>query len=172
MIFFKNQTNFFFFFFSLRLNEYVREWAGNALQVQSAEEKPTGGQGSQEEGSSNISIFISFSGTFTDLLLVSLLYRVCYGSLVLASCLLTTLAALMVVCGKLSPVSSFLVCASYPSGSDADRWYGPERSQCKRKRGLMPNLVFFDIHIISSWLDWSELSPITLVKITLCAVIK
>lgn len=34
-------------------------------------------------------------------MLVSLLYRACYGSLVLASCLLTTLAALMVVCGKL-----------------------------------------------------------------------
>lgn len=68
----------------------------------------------QEEGSRHISIFISFSGTFPDLLLVSLLYRVCSGSLVLASCLLTTLAILMVVCGKLSAVSSLLVC-SYAS---------------------------------------------------------
>lgn len=77
-------------------------------------EKPVWGQGLQEEGSRHISIFISFSGTFPDLLLVSLLYRVCSGSLVLASCLLTTLAILMVVCGKLSAVSSLLVC-SYAS---------------------------------------------------------
>ena len=109
-VFFTKPT-FFLALRSLRLGEYVRERAGNALQLPSAEEKPVRGQGLQEEGSRHISIFISVSGTFTDLLLVSLLYRLCYGSLVLASCLLTTLAALMVVCGKLSAVSSLLVCA-------------------------------------------------------------
>lgn len=112
---------------------YVRERAGNALQFPSVEEKPVRGQGSQVEGSRHISIFISFSGTVADLLLVSLLYRVCYGSLVLASCLLTTLAALMVVCGKLSAVASLLVCAcaSHSSGSGADRWCRPERGRAR-----------------------------------------
>lgn len=147
------EVMFFFALFSLRL--YVRERAGNALQLPSAEEKPVRGQGLQEEGSRHISIFISFSGTFADLLLVSLLYRARYGPLVLASCLLTTLAALMVVCGKLSAVFFLLVCAcvSRSSGSGAERWYRPERGQSERKGRLRPTLVFFDIHIISSWLD-------------------
>lgn len=133
---------------------YVRERAGNALQLLSAEEKPVRCQGSQEEGSRHISIFISFSGTFTDLLLVSLLYRVCYGSLVFASCLLTTLAALMVVCGKISAVSSLsCACVSHSSGSGADSWCRPGIVQCKRKGRLRPTLVFVAIHIIPSWLD-------------------
>lgn len=111
VLFFFLKPNVFLALFSLRLGEYICERAGNALQLPSAEEKPVRGQGLQEEGSRHISIFISVSGIFTDLLLVSLLYRLCYGSLVPASCLLTTLAALMVVCGKLSAVSSLLVCA-------------------------------------------------------------
>lgn len=148
----------FFFFFLLNQIpqiERVRTWTGNALQLPSAEEKPVRGQGWQEEGSRHISIFISFSGTFTELLLVSLLYRACYGSLVLASCPLTTLAALMVVCGKLSTAFSLLVCAyvSHSSSSGADRWYRPERGQCERKGRLRPTLVYFDIYIISLWLD-------------------
>lgn len=143
VVFFK--SNIFLALFSLRLGEYICEQAGNALQLPSAEEKPVRGQGLQEEGSRHISIFISVSGTFTDLLLASLLYRLCYGSLVLASCLLTTLAALMVVCGKLSAVSSLLVCAWHPSGSDADRWYRPERGHCEKKGRLKTTLVFIDI---------------------------
>ena len=89
---------------------YVRERAGNAFQLPSAQEKPVRGQGSPEEGSRHISIFISFSGTFADLSLVSLLHRARHGSLVLASCLLTTLAAVMVVCGKLSAAFFLSVC--------------------------------------------------------------
>lgn len=119
--FFFYQTSL-YFFFSIGLNVYVCEQAGSALQLLSAEEKPVRCQGSQEEGSRHISIFISFSGTFVDLSYVSLLYRVCSGSLVLASCLLTTFAALMVGCGKISTISSLSVCAcaSHSSGSGAE----------------------------------------------------
>lgn len=98
--FFLNQPFLFFSRFSLWLNVYVCELAGNALQLPSAEEKPVRGQGSLEEGSRHKSIFISFSSTFAHLLLVLLLHRERYGSLGLARCLLTTLAALMVIGGN------------------------------------------------------------------------
>lgn len=101
---------FFCSFLSQIERAHISERAGNALQLPSAEEKPVRGQGSQEEGSRHISIFISFSGAFTDLLPASLHYGVRYGSLILASCPLTTLAAPMVVCGKLCPEFSLYVC--------------------------------------------------------------
>lgn len=124
--------------------EWVCMWTGRKCHI------PTISRGETIK-----SIFISFSGTFTDLLLVSPLYRARYGSLVHAQCLLTTLAALMVSCGKISAVSSLLMCArvSHPSGSGADRCFRPERGQCKRKGKLRPTLVFCDTHVISSWLD-------------------
>ena len=74
MLFFLS-TNVFRTFSSLlfsKLSVYVHELAGNAFALPSAEEKPVRGQRSKQEGSGHISIFISFSGTFTDLLVVSL----------------------------------------------------------------------------------------------------
>lgn len=88
--FFLTKPTFYFFDSLLPQIECVCTWTGGKCRVT---------RGRQQ---TYISILISFSGTFTDRLLVLLLSRVCYGSLGLARCLLTTLAVLMVLCGKRS----------------------------------------------------------------------
>lgn len=115
-----------------------RQQGRNPLEVK-------GQSGRQQE-------YINIHFLFPNLLWVSLLYRLRYGSFVLTSWPLTTLVALMVACGKLSAVSSFLVCVCV----------------CAHVPHVEPVLVVIDaidqkeatvrekedIHIISSWLDW------------------